>query len=151
MKIPMSSDQDEIIIQFNTAHLNLNTNSTSELIMDCTINSTPPQNIIKEKQNDISINLKEIQSSTCELSIPRDKKITMEGDNAQINIHAPIFDIFIESENSNVNFFPAPEESYKYNLEVKNGFVDSFNNSDSDYAFEININIQNGSINHLER
>jgi hypothetical protein len=144
--IALDQDKDEIIVKFKSGSFTLKNSEDSEFKLDCKLAKPAQKDVIKQVDDYIKIDLSQISGATCELGIPEDKKITLDGDQSHIKIITPIFNSYIDIDSGKVSITPEEEIDYLYNLEVKNGYVGEFESSESEDSYEIQININNGSI-----
>lgn len=144
--LALEEDMDEILVNFQSGSFSLANSKTNELKIDCKLASPAPQDMILQTEELVRISFKEIKGLSCQLDIPEDKKISLDGKEGAISIKAPEFNSYIELDNGKVLIYPEKEIDYKYLLNVKNGFIGEFNSVESDDAYEIQVNIENGSI-----
>lgn len=142
----LNEEQDEVILEFQSGSFQLSTSAGSSFNLDCKLASPPDKKIISEKDDFIKIDLTQIQGSSCKLEVPEDKKITLEGEDAEIKLISPRFNSYTEITNGKVAITPAIETDYQFDLEVKEGYLGEFESSDDPEAFEIRVQIDNGSI-----
>ncbi len=142
----LEPEKDEIIVNFISGSFQVETSRTGEFSLDCKLAVPAPQNIIQTETDYVRLNLKEIDGAACELKVPVDKKITFEGEGGNIQIVNPEFNIYIDMDDGRVAIQPENEMDYKYQISLANGMIGEFESVDSDQAYEININLDNGSV-----
>lgn len=144
--IALDPEKDEIIVKFNSGSFTLNNSEDSEFKLDCKLATPADKNVIQQVEDYIKVDLTKIAGATCELGVPEDKKITLEGAQSHIRINSPIFNSYIDIDSGKVAITPEKEIDYLYNLNVENGYVGEFESSETENAYEIQVNIKSGSI-----
>ncbi len=144
MAIPQ--EKDEIIINFESGAFELTTSKDDELKLDCKLATPPTDDIISNDMDLIKLDFTKINGASCGIQVPVEKKVTLEGNEGSIHINNPEFNIYIILENGKVAIKPESEIDYNYQLEVSNGMVGQFESIESDTAYEIKVDINNGSI-----
>lgn len=144
--IPMNQDKDEILVEFNSGLFNIESSLSNDFQLTCKVSKAPETNIISNDHSTIIVDMKNFKGSNCKLLIPPTKKISMDGKEASINIIKPEFHSYIDINNGNIAFEPQNEQDYKFQLKIENGFTGNFESSDSPEAYEVNIEIENGSM-----
>lgn len=144
--ITLTDVQDEIIVKFNSGAFTLSTSSNSDFTFDCKIEKSPRNNIIGQDKSEVQIDFTDMKGSSCSFTIPVDKKISLEGADANVDLIKPIFSSYIELENGNISITPDTETEYKYILEIENGYIGEFPSSESEDAYEIQAELESGSI-----
>lgn len=140
-------EYDELVINFKSGILNLNTSPEQKLTWNCKLEVAPSDDFMDRSKGVIVINLENYEGVDCEIGIPAEVKLTVDGKDAQITVSDAEFDTFIEIKNGTVFFNYNPEVDYAYDLKVKNGIVSpSFKSSKGKNAYETKIYIDNGSI-----
>lgn len=138
--------RDEVILNFNSGQFTLKGSPTSELKLNCKLSVAADNKMLITNDDHILIDFTHIEGQTCEIQIPQDKKITLEGKEAAINIERPEFNTYIELEAGSVTISPEVEIDYNFKLDVKEGYTGIFNSSPEEDAYEIQISIGTGSI-----
>ena len=144
--IALDQDKDEIIVKFNSGAFTLKNSEDGEFKLDCKLATPAHKDVIQQVEDHVKIDLSKISGATCEFGIPEDKKITLEGKQSHIKIITPIFNSYIDIDSGKVSITPEEEIDYLFNLEVKNGYIGEFESSEAEGAYEIQVNINNGSI-----
>ena len=141
---------DELVIIFKSGTLDIKTSVDRRLMWNCKLEKAPGEDFINMGKDIIDIDLEKTGGANCEILIPSELKLTIQGDSGQINLTEPEYDTFIELTNGNTIIRPSPEIEYKYNLKVKNGTVDKVPAStDNPDAYEIRVNTDNGKISFI--
>jgi hypothetical protein len=144
--IALPADVDEIIVEFSSGSFSITNSDDSEFKLDCKLAMPATKEIIKQMDDFLKIDLTNISGSTCELKVPEDKKLTLEGKQSSIRVLNPEFNLYVELENGKVAITPEEEIDYLFNLEVTNGYIGDFESSEAENAYEIQGNIGSGSI-----
>jgi len=142
----LEQDKDDILIKFKSGQFTLKNSESKELTLNCKLASPADEKMIIQEDDFIEINFLHIDGATCEVLVPENKKLVLEGSESAINILNPEFNIYIELNGGSVAITPALEIDYKYNLNVDDGYVGEFQSSTSEEAYEIQIQIKKGSI-----
>ena len=110
-------------------------------------------NIIGKANDPIILNDKSVEfalskngSSKCSFKIPSNTSVNVNGSNAKIKVLKPLYNININSLNGQVVIIPHAEKTYKYDMSVTHGEVDSFKSNDSNESYKISVNLMNGLI-----
>lgn len=146
MNMNLPADTDEIEVDFTSGQFTLKTSDTEELKLDCKLSAPFKQDMIQQKKDLLKLDFKTLDGLTCEIQTPQGKRLILEGDDSSINILKPEYNLYIEIENGHIAFTPQPEHDYRFDLEVKNGYVGEFNSAESEEADEIQIRVNNGAI-----
>lgn len=140
-------EYDELVINFKSGQLNLNTASSAKLEWNCKLEVPPNNDFMDRNKGVVVINLENYEGIDCDLQIPPEVKLTLDGKDAQITFNDPEYDTYLELNNGTVYFNYNPEVDYNYDLKVKNGTVSSaFTSSKSKDAYEVKIYLENGVI-----
>lgn len=143
----MENNQDELLIHFNSGKLDLVNSEDKNIRWNCKLEKAPTDDIIAFKDDSIKLNLDNYGGGSCELQIPIDTKVQLEGLEGEVTLKEPEYDIFVDMDNGAINFIHAPEVEYTYSLRVQNGPKISFpDNSADPNAYEIQLELKNGSL-----
>jgi len=141
-----SSEFDELVVNFKSGVLNFKPSLGRKLSWDCKMERPPNNDFINTSKDIIEIDLEEYEGVSCDIEVPTEIKLTVDGKDAQITVLDPEYDLYIDIESGQVFFNPNPEFDYKYDLKASNGTMDAYESSTAPNAFEVNIVIENGSI-----
>jgi hypothetical protein len=141
----LDENKDEVVVKFKSGAFRIETAKGSEVSINCKLETPPEQNMINQSDDMVEVDFTNMQGSSCTILVPQDKKITLEGNESNIEIFEPEFNLYLEIENGNLQFIPAPEIDYNFNVEVENGYKGDFLLSDNTDAYEVKVNIENGS------
>lgn len=148
--IDLGDDKDEIIVNFKSGSFNLKNSKDGNFSLDCKLANPPNADIISQRDELVHIDFSKIEGLNCALEIPTDKKITIEGKQASLNIPAPEYNLYIELENGKIYLSPEEEIDYIFNFNIENkksdNFIGDFKSSNSPDAYEIRINLQDGAV-----
>ncbi len=144
--IDLGQEKDELIMKFDSGNIQIQTSETSEVIIDCKLSKQPTDNIILHEQDLVRVDLTKISGSNCNLKIPLEKKVSLEGKHGNVFLNQPEFDAYIDIKNGKVSILPENEIDYKYQLNISNGYKGEFESSEAENAYEIQVNVDNGSI-----
>lgn len=141
----LDQNKDEVLIKFTSGAFKVSTSLTDEVSVKCKLETPPKKDMIVQADDIVTINFTDMQGSSCDIAVPQEKKITLEGVDANIELIQPEFNAYIEIENGNFKQFPTPEIDYNYQVKVGNGHTGEFQNSLNIDAYEIKVTIANGS------
>lgn len=142
----LKDEFDELVINFKSGSIDLKTNFARKLSWDCKLENPPTKEFINMNNDIIEIDLEKTGGASCLIEVPKDLKLTVDGEDAQVGLMEPEFDAYIDIDNGQVSVSPNPEVDYKYDVSVKNGMSDKFISSKKADAYELKIHIENGKI-----
>ena len=140
-------ETDELVINFKSGIFQFTPSSDDKLTWNCKLDTPPTESFLNKSPDTIEIDLESFEGANCDISIPSNLKLTVDGKEGKVIFTDPEYDIYLEMENGSVTFNENPEVDYNYDLKVKNGSIDSFNSVESPESFEIKIFLESGSIN----
>jgi hypothetical protein len=142
----LTADQDEVILNFQEGIFNIKNSKNQKVTWDCKLQDAPKDEIVDPDKDALSLNFQKFNGS-CDIEIPLDSKVTIDGGNGQITFDSPQYDLFTELQNGTIKIIPNTEVEYKFDIQVENGSqpTDLKSSNDKD-AFEINIQLNNGSV-----
>lgn len=142
-----SSQQEELLIHFSSGYITLKNSFDKSISWNCKIQYPPNEDILSIKDDNIRMNLDQFGGGSCTISVPINFKLTVEGQEGEVTLIEPEFDSFVDINDGNIHVKHSPEVAYKYSVSLKNGMKDKFpKNSDKDDAYEIQLELKNGSI-----
>lgn len=140
-------ESDELVINFKSGVLNITNSLERELSWNCKLETPPTGDFLDQSKDIIVIDLEQYEGVSCDISVPSELKLSIDGQDAQITVTDAEFDTFIDIKNGQVFFNENPEVDYNYDLKVKNGLVSpEYKSSTNPDAYETRIYIENGSI-----
>lgn len=141
----LTGEVDEVLLNFSEGIYRFKNAKDQKVSWDCKLQNEPKEEIIKIDSSAFEMNLAK-NNGSCDIEIPLDSKLTITGENGQITFNQPQYDLYTELKNGTIKVIPNKGVSYKLDLRVKNGVRDTtIPNSDDENAYEINIQIENGS------
>ena len=148
--INLDEEKDEVLIGFKTGTFNLKTSNSEQLKIDCKLASPPENNTIQTGRDHIRIDFSKISGLACNLDIPVDKKITIEGDVATIKAPAPEYNLYVELNNGKVFINPGKEIDYNFSLNISDdssdSYIGNFESAGNINGYEIRVNLSQGAI-----
>lgn len=140
-------DYEEIVVNFQSGMMTFENSSDTKLAWNCKLEKPPTDEFMTFGTDMIEMDFVRTGGSSCVIEVPRDMKLTVEGENAQVFLNEPEFHNFIEIENGQVVISANPEIDYKFDLKVMSGLVEPFESSSNEESFyEIKAEVKNGSI-----
>jgi hypothetical protein len=106
--------------------------------------------------NDLSglkLDMADYVGVSCEFAVPSKTNFNISGDNGKIQITEPRFNVKLNMTNGVLDLAPSSAVSYKYDLGVNNGKMDTFpptQKSDSSESYTISAHLVNGTIRREE-
>lgn len=107
--------------------------------------SAAPKQMITDNTG-LKLDLTTLVGADCELEIPENAKLIIEGANGKIELDNPRFSIGAKVTNGKIAIDPDESQEYIYDLSVTTGKIDKFVSSDKPNALAISIKINNGKI-----
>jgi len=139
-------ETDELVVNFKTGLFNFSNSPDNKLSWNCKLDSPPTDSFLNTSTDSVEIDLESFEGANCDIKVPANIKLTVDGKNGTIKIEDSEYDTFIEMENGLVRFSPNPEVDYTYDLKVTKGRVDDFISRKSNDSYEVKIFIENGMI-----
>lgn len=139
-------ETDELVVNFKSGLFNFSNSSDDKLSWDCKLDSPPTDQFINISSESVEMDLESFEGANCDIRVPINTKLTVDGKDATINIVDSEFDTFVEIENGIVRFSPNPEVDYAYDLQVNKGTKAQFDSVESPDAYEVKIFIESGII-----
>jgi len=137
---------DELVVNFKSGVINFKPSIDGKLSWNCKLDTAPTEEFLNRGQDVIEMDLESFEGISCDIQVPSNIKLTVDGKDAQITVTDPDFDTYIEINNGQVFFNPNPEIDYTYDIKVKNGLKSDYTSSTNKDAFEVRVYIENGSI-----
>lgn len=142
---------DELVINFKSGTLDIKTSVDRRFMWDCKLENPPEDDFINMSKDMIDIDLEKTGGANCELVVPSDLKLTVQGDAGQVTLTEPEFDAYVELVSGNVIIRPGPEVEYKYDLKVANGTIERAPQSSTNPdAYEVRATVENGKISFIQ-
>lgn len=134
-----------IKIPFNNAKLEINAVSEPAFKWECKNvgGSNPP---LSNQAGVMTLDLAVARMAKCELSVPKNIKIEVHGNNGSINIDEVASDMNIAVTNGKVNIKPDASKIYDFEVNVKNGKADTFPRSTDKMALKVKVDVTNGKV-----
>lgn len=138
-----------IAVKFGNGKINVVNSDDSKLSWNCSTrkSQTPPQSPTTDKDG-VALDLSALSWVKCELSIPENTKLLINGSNGKIEFNEPRFSLAANITNGKVGIHPDEDKAYRYDVGVTNGMTDSFTSSDKADAYTVSIHVANGKISH---
>jgi len=107
---------------------------------------------VKPLTNDgvLTLNLTKSALSHCEVELPELINLLTDGKNGKLEIKKIKNNYIIKLLNGSVDIQPDQGIKYRYQMDVKNGKVDTFDSSLEEGALTANVSVLNGLINRVE-
>lgn len=136
----------QLAVHFSHGKLEVKNSGTRELSWDCVINKDAKEPSSTQEGPLYTFDARPSVGSNCELSIPAELKMLLEGQNGKIEIHEPHNAIDASLENGKISFKPDGAVDYRFNTSVKMGATDDFTSSSNPQAYPINLSLLRGKI-----
>ena len=138
-----------ISVKFGSGKIELNNSESSKFSWSCnSIKKGAPS--ATTENNLVALDLSAQGWVKCEISVPEHAKFAINGTDGKLAIEEPRYNISANLINGKVDVEPAEDHSYRYDLQVTHGKMDSFQSSDKSDAFNMAIHLVNGRISRTE-
>jgi hypothetical protein len=137
---------EELTLDIQDGNFNFITNFDKTISWNCKIANQPHKNFINEDQKMLSFNLKEAGISHCDIAIPQNIQVTINGEHVNLVFEEPEYDLYANITGGEVKIKVNPELIYNFDLRAKKGKVDIFSSSKDSGAYEFKIYIDDGNI-----
>jgi hypothetical protein len=134
-----------IKVEFANGKFEFNTSSDDTLRIEC---ETFGENSITPKVSveTIYVDLTDTAVAKCDIEVPKDMKVEVDGSNGKIEIERPLFSFAAEMANGRFEFEADSSAKYRFQTSIVNGRVDKFESSDDPRAYQIVMKLVNGRI-----
>jgi hypothetical protein len=134
----------EIKIKFNSGKFDI---STSDRVLTWNCRGSSKGSPIKSAmKNEFALDFSSMRGIKCELGIPKNSNMKIDGTNGKLDFENPDFSIAATLTNGKVTLSPIESQAYKYDLNVEHGSSEEFISSGKPDAHRISIHIDNGKI-----
>jgi hypothetical protein len=134
----------KVLITASNSEIVVNTSDSREFRYDCDISG---ESEIKTLNDTLVVDFSKGSNADCKFKIPKEIDLSIESLNGEISLVELENNITLSLLNGDVVFKEKSDTDYNFDLKLTNGNSRQFKNSDNKNAFQINMNIQNGSIN----
>lgn len=139
-------EYDELVVNFKSGILNFKPSIDNKLSWNCKMETAPTNDFLNRTKDIIEIDLEDFEGVSCDIQVPSNIKLTVDGKDAKVTITDADFHSYVEIANGQVYFNPNPELEYTYDFKVINGTASPAVNSKSPQAYETRISVENGQI-----
>ncbi len=145
-EVPTTTTED-VTLEFDKAQMEISFTQDSRITWNCKVSDEPSDSFIKQEKELVTVSLVGVGGSDCVFKLPSRLKYIVTGDSGKLDVIAPPNDLLVQLTNGIVSIAPDSELSYRFDLNVTNGFVDSNLRALSvDDGIEIKVELANGSI-----
>ena len=138
---------EDVLIEFDRGQLEVSYVDANRINWDCKIVSEPSEGFITQEKELITFSLKNSGGSDCTLKLPNKLKYTINGGAGKVDVIAPANDTFVQLGSGLVQIAPDSEASYRFDLRVGQGMVDSaFSTLSQEGGIEIKVEVGTGSV-----
>ncbi len=144
--VPVTRGQS-ISVKFGNGKLEVTNAEDSKLSWNCSSRGSPasaPKPTTDQKG--VALDLSAFLGVKCELSVPENAKLAINGSNGKLEFDEPHYNLAANLANGKVAIHPDDDHFYRYELAVTNGKTDSFVSSDKADAYSVVIHLVNGKI-----
>lgn len=150
LDLDVAPSVNNINFDLGSGNYTFETSSTEKLHLNCKLSSPPLSNIIQEKPQTISIDLRKYLGS-CKVKIPKGKFVNIEADEASVNLLKPEYNVAINLDNGTVEIAPKSDVAYDYALSIENGgHIGQFESLGGSAEYNIDVKIDNGTIRKIK-
>jgi hypothetical protein len=143
-------EYDELVINFRSGVIDILQSEDRRLSWDCKLDKVPTQEFINKSKGIIEMDLENQEGISCDIEIPSQMKLSIDGKDGKISIRELDSDIFVELNNGMISFAPNPELEYVYEIDIEKGTSYKFENSKTVNAIEVKFDLDNGTITKLQ-
>lgn len=145
-EVPTSSTED-VTLEFDKGQMELVFTQDSRITWNCKVSNEPSDSFIKQEKELVTVSLRGVGGAECVFKLPSRLKYIVSGDSGKLDIIAPPTDILVQLTNGIVALSPDTELSYRFDLNVENGFVDpQLRDISVEDGIEIKVELSNGSV-----
>jgi hypothetical protein len=137
----------EFLTDFSNGKLDIQNSETLAVVWHCktTDDKTPiPQATTTATGGALALD--SLPGVSCTILVPEGAHFILKGSNGKVDFDDPAFDVKADLSNGKVSFTPDSTQTYKYDVQVKNGRADEFHSSDRADAHAVSIHLINGMI-----
>lgn len=137
----------KVAVKFSNGKYELTNSKGDELSWKCRVPDDKKKEFAPATDAEGStLDFRSYAGSKCEISIPADAKVAVQGGNGKVDILNPHYDLNLDLSNGKVDIAPDSKLQYRYDLSVTNGLVDTFKSSADAKAHSIAVHLINGKI-----
>lgn len=136
----------EMRIEFTNGSFEISPSHSNELNWDCRVGKGSQDSFITNKPDTLLVDFSKIEAVKCELEVPNDIKLRLNGANGKLELNELGSETSIDLSNGKIEINADPEKKYKYDVQVTNGKVSGLVSSDVKEAIPVRIRMANGKI-----
>lgn len=133
----------KIFLKFSNTSLKIKPSEGKNLQYECETNGTPR---VSENKEELIFNFKSLAMADCLFFIPADIDIEVNASNGKFNFYELQNNLIFEGANGRVKFKPHEQIGYDYDVLLRNGKRDAFQNSKGSKTYKVKISLINGRI-----
>ena len=92
------------------------------------------------------MDLESSDGARCDLRVPSEVQVMIQGDNGKVNLDRLQNSIHVDLTNGQIQFLEDPSANYRHENSVLNGRVSPFKSSKSKSAYDVRLSLVNGNI-----
>ena len=143
--IEVLNKNQTVNIKFSNGKMDIQTAAGNEFSWSCMGSDEADKNLIFNNQNS-SLDLTSMKSLRCQLKIPADTHLVIQGAVGKISFVKPHFDISADLDVGKIFFQSAENTTYKFDVSVNTGKSDQFESSIENKAHSIKMHVSTGKI-----
>lgn len=138
---------EDVLLEFDRGQMEISYVDSNRINWECKIASEPSEGFITQEKELVTVSMKKSGGADCAFKLPNKLKYTVNGDAGKVDVIAPANDTFIQLGSGLVVIAPDSEASYRFDLQVGQGIVDSgFRKLSHDNGIEIKVEVGTGRV-----
>lgn len=133
-----------VSVRFGTGKFEIQNSDASAFSWDCMVKGNAPAPTEVDKV--YRIDLTALDAAKCVLMFPKSTKLAIEGQNGELALEEPRFDIDATLSNGKVGFHAADDASYQFDMSIDAGKMDTFESSTDPGSHKIRVHVGHGKI-----
>ena len=136
-------------LKFNSGKFEIRDSESDKLTWSCTTKEAflpKPE----DEGNAFNLDFSSLSFVNCKISIPESSPLLIRGVNGKIVFNSPSFDVDAQLENGKIIFRNQEKSSYKFDVSVQNGQIDTFISSAQKSSHLVKMHVANGVITNNE-
>lgn len=145
-----TSNMSSVYIPFSKAKIKLSPSETGQLVWKC--KKASPDEMIKVEENghQLRLDLLNLSQAECEISLPL-AKAQIEGQFGHVSVMHPHTETSVQLKQGHVSIDQDFQKNYRFDLKTGLGEVETFDSSMEPLAIPIQVFIESGKIQHLDK
>lgn len=135
-----------IHIPFANGKIKVSPSTNGELKWNCKLHGTQEVELKEETGKAFKLNLDKVPAVSCDIQLPSQIPVKIEGANGKIDIDRPQGQLDIKLDNGKIGIKPDSTKEYHYETHIVNGYAKGLESSDKKDAIVIKLSLTNGVV-----